>query len=469
MFGNRTSCHPPSGPATIPLPKLAMASRPSRSSARHSGRSSSPRETSVRMNGTSQNGRKRLDPQHMQLAIPQQRRPRVALYSHDTMGLGHLRRNLLIAQALAKSPLQATSLLITGAHEANFFSLPQGADCITLPRLRKEPDGNYCSGQLAISIEDLISLRAESISSALASFQPDLLLVDKVPAGAFGELLPALRLLSQDSTTRCVLGIRDVLDNPATVREEFQSSNSFELIEEFFEEIWVYGDQRVYDPVHEYQWPAEVATKVRFTGYLNQASRLTPAEAPLPFRLGNPDDKLILCTLGGGQDGQRLGQAFLEALPEKDHFGVLLAGPFMNRSLLRSLREIATERGNSLVLDFTPEANQLIQRADRVIAMGGYNTVCSILSYQKNALIVPRVIPREEQWIRAERLKQFGLLDSLHPESLSAASLRDWITSDLPRPANAQAVIGFNGLQVVQQLCSCLVGDAALAPVRESV
>ena len=68
---------------------------------------------------------------------------RIALYSHDTMGLGHARRNGLIARALASAPLGAEVLLITGAREAGTFPLPPGVDCVTLPAYRKGRDGHY--------------------------------------------------------------------------------------------------------------------------------------------------------------------------------------------------------------------------------------------------------------------------------------------------------------------------------------
>src|SRR5262245_35394626 len=55
-------------------------------------------------------------------------RPRVLLYSHDTMGIGHVRRNLLIAQALTAPPVSATVLLVAGAREAGAFSLPPDVD-----------------------------------------------------------------------------------------------------------------------------------------------------------------------------------------------------------------------------------------------------------------------------------------------------------------------------------------------------
>src|SRR5258708_14463332 len=62
---------------------------------------------------------------------------RVALYSHDTMGLGHFRRNLLIAQTLASSPLRPTCLMIAGAWKTRAFAMPICVDCLTLLSLCK--------------------------------------------------------------------------------------------------------------------------------------------------------------------------------------------------------------------------------------------------------------------------------------------------------------------------------------------
>ena len=45
--------------------------------------------------------------------------------------------------------------------------------------------------------------------------------------------------------------------------------------------------------------------------------------------------------------------------------------------------------------------------------MGGYNTFCEILSFDKPALIVPRTRPRLEQFIRASRSQEFGLVKML--------------------------------------------------------
>ena len=385
---------------------------------------------------------------------------RVALYSHDTMGLGHLRRNLVIASALADSSLNATSLLITGAHEANFFSLPARADFLTLPRLHKNTVGAYSAGKLDISVDDLISLRANSICSALASFRPDVLVVDKVPLGAFGELLPALRFLRNRGNVKCVLGIRDVLDDAKMVRAETDNRTIQTAIEEYYDEIWVYGDQRVYDPIVEYEWPECVETKVKFTGYLDQSQRLrkrTKECSDSQSASCASSQRLIVCTLGGGQDGFAVAKAFVEALPREGVSGILLTGPFMPKAEAAYINQIALGRPNLLVQEFNSEADSLISRADSVVTMGGYNSVCSVLSFGKRALVVPRVVPRKEQLVRAERLSQLGLIDLLHPDQLNTSAMHDWLAAEIVSPPKSSEMIDMCGLERVEQYCANLV------------
>ena len=236
------------------------------------------------------------------------------------MGLGHLRRNLLIAKTLSTSPLNATNLLITGAHEANFFRLPDRADCLTLPRLRKSESGDYTSGQLEMSRDDLTELRARSICSALEVFRPDVLIVDKVPTGAFHEMIPALEMLSKRGTTRCVLGLRDILDDPASVNSEWLNEENLSAIERFYDSVWVYGDAKVYDPVIEYSLPASIARRLKFTGYIDQSGRVGMAESRTSRWLDKIGGKspIIACLVGGGQDGAAIARTFIEAIPHVD-------------------------------------------------------------------------------------------------------------------------------------------------------
>src|SRR5262249_59931396 len=180
---------------------------------------------------------------------------RVALYSHDTMGMGHMRRNLLIAGALAGGRWRATILLIAGAREVNAYGVPAGVDYLSLPAIRKDANGRYHPRHLDLPLEDLIAVRARLIAAALEAFTPDVLIVDKVPRGAVNELDPALRSLRDSGGTRCVLGLRDVLDDPATVRREWSETANYQAVRDHYHAVWVYGDPAGSAPLAGYAFP----------------------------------------------------------------------------------------------------------------------------------------------------------------------------------------------------------------------
>jgi len=390
------------------------------------------------------------------------RRCRIAFYSHDTMGLGHLRRNLLAAHTMAGSNLRAISLLVAGVREATAFALPQSADCLTLPSLRKDKGGQYQSRSLDVSLKDVIAVRAGAISAAIEAFEPDVMIVDNVPRGAMQELDATLRHLRARGRTKCVLGLRDVLDEPSTVKREWAKASNEEAIKDYYDEIWVYGDPAVYDVVRDCQFDSGIAAKARFVGYLDQRVRLaltSDNEIGSSLALGLSTEKFVLCSVGGGQDGSLLAEAFAQAELPDDTSGVILTGPFMSADLLIRLRAITAANPRLRVLEFFQEPARLVRDAERVIIMGGYNSVCEALSFEKPALIVPRVKPRMEQMIRAQALRAWGLVDVLHPDKLDPQALTRWLQEDKPSP-QVHGRINFNGLFTIQALLEQLLPSA---------
>ena len=354
------------------------------------------------------------------------------------VGIGHMRRNLLIAQTLAGSPLQAVILMIAEAREANVLTLPPGGDCLTLPALRKEFDGQCRPRYLDTSLAELVALRSRVIGAALETFRPDILIVDHLPRGALRELDPTLEGLRAGGHTRCVLGLRDVLEDPARVRQEWADAANEDAIRDFYDAVWIYGDPAVFDPVREYHFSLDLLNKVRYTGYLDCRMRPRFEEiegGALQAALPPPSEPLLLCMVGGGQDGARLAEAFAEADFPPGSTGVLLMGPFMPPEVQRRLRRRAAQRSQLRVLEFVTDPDLLLHGADRVIAMGGYNTIYEVLAFDKHALIVPRSKPRHEQAIRAERLRDLGLLDVLPLDGVTPATLSEWLARDLgPAP-----------------------------------
>lgn len=390
---------------------------------------------------------------------------RVALYSHDTMGIGHVRRNLLIAQALGQSPVPPTILILTGARQASVFPMPANTDILSLPALYKKQDGRYRPHYLSVPLVELITLRSRAIAGALTAFAPDVLIVDKVPRGAGGELDKALRAVRARYGTQCVLGLRDILDDPTAAKRDWASLGYDRAIRQHFDAVWIYGDPKVYDAVRQYDLSAEVAAKVHFTGYLDARQRLATAggeRADGGLVQPRPGRRLVLCLLGGGQDGAALAESFAAVSLPAATDGVILAGPFLPQETLQHLRRRAADNPQLSVLDFVPEPIELLKSADRIVAMGGYNTLCEIMALGKQALVVPRVRPRSEQLVRAQRLQQLGLIDVLLPDQLTSAALGDWIARDLPPPSSVRERVDLGGLARIPQLLQELCAEAKL-------
>ena len=356
---------------------------------------------------------------------------RIALYSHDALGLGHLRRNLAIARALARTE-GASTLLVTGMREAAAFPAPEGVDYLTLPGFAKDASGAYHARFLKTSARRLAALRADTMRAALEAYAPDVLIVDKHPLGLFDELVPALDALAEQGA-RCVLGLRDVLDRPDRTLAEWRAAGSEQAVRERYDAVWVYGDPRVYDVVRECGLGEIVAEKTRFSGYLGTGREVARDAEPAPDLGELPEGRLALCLVGGGQDGFALADAFGRAPIPRDTTGVVVTGPLMPARLRDRLERSAGPRVR--VVGFTSEPAPLIERADVVVAMGGYNTTCELLARDKRALIVPRVHPRQEQLIRARRLEQRGLVDVLHPTGATPGALGGWLDMRGPRPA----------------------------------
>ncbi len=395
------------------------------------------------------------------MALP--RRIHIALYSPGIVGLGHVRRNLLISQVLADSQLRSVNLMVTEAREASVFinAMPAGVDFITLPGLSKGVDGICKPRYLDLPLKEVIALRGRTIRAALKEFQPDLLIVDYLARGAYRELDPALKALKATGRTRIVLGLRDVLGEPWSVHRDWFRWKFDEAIDEYYDAIWVYGDPEIYNIVDEYRFPPSITSKIRFVGYLDQRQRAAFARRqPSASKEDDnplPSGRLMLCLLGGGQDGDRLADAFSQAQLPVDACGVIVTGPFMSAQTRKRLLERAALNPRLRVMNFISEPTRLVERAERIVAMGGYNTVCEVLSFEKRALIVPRNKPRREQTIRAERLSDLGLMDVLAPEQLSPEALSAWMTRELPA-LRLQGRLKLDGLAKLPALASEMLG-----------
>ncbi|HEV2664168.1 MAG TPA: glycosyltransferase, partial [Blastocatellia bacterium] len=112
---------------------------------------------------------------------------------------------------------------------------------------------------------------------------------------------------------------------------------------------------------------------------------------------------------------------------------ILISGPEMSQPQKEFLRRAAGKHPQTEFCEFTDDLLSVMNAADVVISMAGYNTVCEVLSLNKRAVVIPRVRPTEEQLIRAERMAARGLFSFIHPDNLTPATLKDAVSKELTR------------------------------------
>ena len=347
------------------------------------------------------------------------RGPRVLIYSHDTFGLGHLRRCRTIAHSLVRRFPNMSVLILSGSPIIGSFDYRSRVDFVRIPGVIKLHNGEYTSLNLGIDFEQTMTMRSQIIQHTAKIFAPDIFIVDKEPLGLRGEVQDTLTMLKQMGT-RLVLGLRDVMDEPASLAPEWQRKNVMPALEDLYDEIWVYGLPQVCDPLQGIDLPVSVARKMVYTGYLRRSTASERPRRPLPEVVDGP---YILVTTGGGGDGDDLIDWVLRAYEESGddallYPALLVLGPFMNSERQTEFSSRAAALDKVEAITFDAQMEELVGNALGVVAMGGYNTFCEILSLDKKAVIMPRTKPRLEQFIRASRAQELGLVGMLENDGV---------------------------------------------------
>ncbi len=392
----------------------------------------------------------------------------ILMYSHDTYGLGHIRRTMAIASHIRA--LHINILILTGSPIAGRFDFAEGIDFVRIPGMIKMTNEEYLPLSIKINPGHALEIRKSIIKTTAKTFQPHLLIVDKEPLGLKKEVLPTLRWMRRAlPRARTVLGLRDIMDDARTVRSDWENRNTYEILETLYSEIWVYGNQDFYDPISEYAIPPSVSRKVRFVGYI---PRISPADDTVQeFREEHgllKDRKLVLVTTGGGGDGYGLMDAYLsmlEAGPGPSPFqSVLVTGPFMPVEKRQNIFQRAERLGIVAILFFR-RMEKILSAADLVVSMGGYNTLCETLSQGTVTLVIPRETPRKEQLIRAEVFRKQGLVDYLPWRELTPGGLQKKVFEMLENPEPYREAIArfrMTGIDAMRRRIETFRGKASL-------
>ena len=281
-------------------------------------------------------------------------RPKILLYSHDTFGLGNIRRSLLLGELFGSDYPQGAVLLMTGSPMIQAFRIPDRMDYVKLPCVNRVNADHYEPQFLLDCAPEVRQTRSDILERTALAFRPDLLIVDKRAAGVDGELMATLRTIRRCALpTKIVVGIRDIIDEPEATRRSLRRARDLATIARYYDEVWIYGARSVFDAATEYEFPPEVTAKTHFCGYLKR-----PTE-PRPAYTGPPR---VLVTTGGGGDGTDLVTAYLEgliALPRRVALRTTIVfGPQMPPATRMQLQARYGALADVTFVDFEPNLAQ---------------------------------------------------------------------------------------------------------------
>jgi predicted glycosyltransferase len=371
---------------------------------------------------------------------------RVALFTHDTFGLGHVRRCLHLIHEISRREPDASILLVTGSPALHALrGLPRNADYLKIPTVARTGPEENRPPHLPLPTRETTSLRKRIVRTALDAFRPDVLLVDNFPLGSRKELLPTLERLRRIGIPT-VLGLRDIVDLPEVVRRAWTKDGVYDVLERYYDRILVYGLPEVLDALDAYGLPPDVAARVRYCGYVTARDRprTPPGEVRMEPAMTPP---VVLGTVGGGGDGFPLLSAFVVAVRHLSLSAIAVTGPLMPSEERRKIRALAAGAQGIVVREYLPDLPSHMAAADLVVTMGGYNTTAELLALGRRAIVVPRnwrygehargtsAGVEWEQVLRARALERLGLADVIDPERLDADILAARISAALARPA----------------------------------
>lgn len=375
------------------------------------------------------------------------------MYVQHLLGVGHLKRASLIADAMVDAGL--TVCVVLGGPDVPGVRFDRCAR-VNLPPVRAADD----SFKVLIDEHDRPiddewrERRVARLLTEFAALRPDALVLELFPFGRLQfrfELLPLLQAARVlDPKPWILSSVRDALVRKA---DPARNARSIRLAETWFDRVLVHGDPRLYPLTATLPDADAIADKLVYTGYVVETNQTSWGD--MPSQLAGD----IVVSVGGGAVGEPLLRTALAARPltsVADRVWRLITGPNLSNAVFDDLKWNAPP--GVVVERWRNDLPRLLREARLSISQGGYNTIMDVLQAGVRAVVVPFAAGDEsEQSFRAQALADRGVLTLLEADRLSPPALAAAVDAALLRTPTALA-IETNGAaktaRIVADLCA---------------
>lgn len=325
---------------------------------------------------------------------------KIACYCQHVLGIGHFHRSLEICKALAGH--HETVMILGGPP----VILPDTkVRFLQLPGLKMDGDfSELIPCEEGAKLQDVQTKRSEQLLEFFLTFQPDVFLVELYPFGrkAFRfELDPILQGIESGELNPCLrlCSLRDILVEK-TNKQKYET-RVLSVLDTSFDGLLIHSDP-AYIPLEKtFDSTEHLPVPHVYTGFISPLPKKHGSRSQLRHRLNiTPQEKLIVASIGGGNVGEELLEATVQAAilltktREDIHFH-LFTGIYAKPDLIDRLRETG---GNSITVhEFSISFPEWLQAAELSISMAGYNTCMNLIRAGIPALLYPFAQNREQR------------------------------------------------------------------------
>lgn len=376
---------------------------------------------------------------------------RIFIYVQHLLGIGHLRRAVTIANAVAAQGAEVT--LASGGFPVTGLGLP-GVRWVQLP-----PVGTGDAGFKSLvdpagrPVDDAWkALRRDTLLAAWRACDPHVLLVELYPFGRRQmrfELLPLLDAArSAERRPLIASSVRDILGGGQ--KDPARQDEMLEVFDRYFDHVLVHGDPSVIPFERTFRHASRLGDRLHYTGYVVEEAGSVESDRATGERAGTGE---VLVSAGGGAVGRVLLETAIRARPLTRLAGRtwrILCGVNAPDAEMQALSALAASKGEGRVIVERARADfvRMLGVCELSVSQGGYNTVMELLQARARAVVVPFAAGGEiEQSLRTTFLAERGLLEMVPEPALDPVVLAAAVDRAASLPRRAETSIDLGGAQ----------------------